>query len=80
VTWDTSNRMQNLCQERPLELQQVTQNPSAPPLLSNIGSTVALHTWYPIDDIMGDMPCRLHIPLGRVGNKIKDVAIGVAMP
>jgi hypothetical protein len=28
---------------------------------------------------MGDMPCRLHIPLGRVGNKIKEVAIGVAM-
>jgi hypothetical protein len=28
---------------------------------------------------MGDMPCRLHIPLGRVGNKTKEVAIGVAM-
>jgi hypothetical protein len=28
---------------------------------------------------MGDTPCRLHIPLGRVGNKIKDVAIRVAM-
>jgi hypothetical protein len=28
---------------------------------------------------MGDMPCRLHIPIGRVGNKIKEVAIGVAM-
>jgi hypothetical protein len=25
------------------------------------------------------MPCRLHIPLGRVGNKIKEVVIGVAM-
>jgi hypothetical protein len=36
--------------------------------------------WYPIDDIMDDMPCRLHIPLGRVGNKTKGVAIGVAMP
>jgi hypothetical protein len=26
------------------------------------------------------MPCRLHIPIGRVGNKTKEVAIGVAMP
>jgi hypothetical protein len=32
-----------------------------------------------MDDITGDMPYRLHIPLGRVGNKIKEVAIGVAM-
>jgi hypothetical protein len=29
---------------------------------------------------MSDTPCRLHIPLGRVGNKTKKVAIGVAMP
>jgi hypothetical protein len=35
--------------------------------------------WYPIDDITGDRTCRLHIPLGRVGNKTKEVAIGVAM-
>jgi hypothetical protein len=28
---------------------------------------------------MGDMPCRLHIPIDRVGNKTKEVAIGVAM-
>jgi hypothetical protein len=33
-----------------------------------------------MDDIMGDTPCRLHIPLGRVENKTKEVAIGVAMP
>jgi hypothetical protein len=26
------------------------------------------------------MPCRLHIPIDRVGNKTKDVAIGVVMP
>jgi hypothetical protein len=26
------------------------------------------------------MPCCLHIPIGRVGNKTKDVAIGVVMP
>jgi hypothetical protein len=25
------------------------------------------------------MPCRLHIPIDRVGNKTKEVAIGVAM-
>jgi hypothetical protein len=35
--------------------------------------------WYPIDDITGDTPCCLHIPIGRVGNKTKEVAIGVAM-
>jgi hypothetical protein len=28
---------------------------------------------------MGDMPCRLHILLGRVENKIKEVTIGVTM-
>jgi hypothetical protein len=30
--------------------------------------------------ITGDMPYRLHIPIDRVGNKTKEVAIGVAMP
>jgi hypothetical protein len=35
--------------------------------------------WYPINDIMGDMPCRLYIPLSSVGNKTKEVVIGVAM-
>jgi hypothetical protein len=35
---------------------------------------------YPMDDITVDTPCCLHIPLGRVGNKIKEVAIGVVMP
>jgi hypothetical protein len=58
--------MQNLIHERQLELQQATQNPSSPPLLSSIGSTAALRTWYPINDITGDTPCRLHIPLSRV--------------
>jgi hypothetical protein len=29
---------------------------------------------------MIDTPCNLHIPLGRVGNKTKEVAIGVAIP
>jgi hypothetical protein len=44
-----------------------------------MGSTISLGTWYPMDNIMVDMPCRLHIPLGRVGNKTKEVVIGVAM-
>jgi hypothetical protein len=26
------------------------------------------------------MPCHLRIPIGRVGNKTKEVAIGVTMP
>jgi hypothetical protein len=71
--------MQSLSQERPLELQQITQNPSPLPHLSSIGSTAAVPTWYPVDDITGDIPCRLHIPIGRVGNKSKVVVIGVAM-
>jgi hypothetical protein len=33
-----------------------------------------------VDDITVDMPCRLHIPLGRVGNKTKEVTTGVVMP
>jgi hypothetical protein len=33
-----------------------------------------------VDDITIDMPCHLQIPLGRVGNQTKVVAIGVAMP
>jgi hypothetical protein len=71
--------MQNLTQERLLELQQITQNPSLPPHLSSIGSTTAVPTWYPIKDIMGGTPCCLHIPLDRVRNKTKEVVIGVAM-
>jgi hypothetical protein len=72
--------MQSLTQEKMLELQQITQNTSPPPHLSSIGSTTAVPMWYPVDDITGDMPCRLHIPIGRVGNKTKEVVIGVAMP
>jgi hypothetical protein len=63
--------MQSLAQERPLELQQITQNSSLPPHLSSIGSTAAVQIWYPVDDITGDMPCRLHIPISRVGTKQK---------
>jgi hypothetical protein len=72
--------MQSLAQERPLELQQITQNLSLPLHLSSIGSIAAVPTWYPVDDITGDMPCRIHIPIDRVRNKIKEVAIGVPMP
>jgi hypothetical protein len=72
--------MQSLTQERPLELQQITQNLSPPPHLSSIGSTTSVPMWYPVDDITGDTPCHLHILFGRVGNKIKEVAIGVAIP
>jgi hypothetical protein len=71
--------MRSLTQERPLELRQITQNPSPPPHISSIGSTTIVPMWYPIDDITGDTPYHLHIPLGRVGNKIKEVAIGVVM-
>jgi hypothetical protein len=47
--------------------------------LSSMGSTTGLGTWYLMDDITVDMPCRLHIPLGRVENKTKEVAISVVM-
>jgi hypothetical protein len=83
VMFETKFRasVDNFSQGRQLaELEQVTQTPLLPLPLSSIGSTAALHTWYPVDDITGDTSCRLHISLGRVGNKTKDVAIGVAMP
>jgi hypothetical protein len=70
-------------------IQNLSQQEGSPPLhllapqaanLSSIGSTTGLGTWYLMDDIIVDTPCRLHIPLNRVGNKTKEVAIGVVMP
>jgi hypothetical protein len=70
-------------------IQNLSQEHGSPPLhllapqavnLSSMGSMTGIGTWYPVDDIMVDMPCRLHIPFGRVGNKIKEVATAVAMP
>jgi hypothetical protein len=72
--------MQSFTQERPLELKQITQNSLPPPNLSSIGSTTAVATCYPVDDITGDTPCRLYISLDRVGNKTKEVVIGAGMP
>jgi CRISPR/Cas system-associated exonuclease Cas4 (RecB family) len=69
-------------------IQNLSQQQGSPPLhllapqatnLSSMGSTIGLGTWYPMDDIMVDMPCCLHISLGRVGNKTKEVMTGVAM-
>ena len=71
--------VQNLNQGGQMDLlpietrQQVTQN-RPPQLLANVSSvasTAALGTWYPMDDITVDTPCRLHIPVGRVRNKTK---------
>jgi hypothetical protein len=67
--------IQNLSQEGPplhLLAPQATN-------LSSIGSMIGLGTWYPMDDITVDSPCCLHIPLGKVENKTKEVTIGVAM-
>jgi hypothetical protein len=70
-------------------IQNLSQQQGSPPLhllapqvtnLSSMGSMTALGTWYPVDDITVDMPCRLHTPLGRVENKTKEVATGVVMP
>jgi hypothetical protein len=70
-------------------IKNLSQQHGSPPLhllapqasnLRSMGSMTGLATWYPVDDIMVDMPCRLHIPLGRVGNKTIEVATIVAMP
>jgi hypothetical protein len=70
-------------------IQNLSQEYGSPPLhllapqaanLSSMGSTICLGTWYHVDDMMVDMPCCLHIPLGRVRNKTKEVTTGVAMP
>jgi hypothetical protein len=70
-------------------IQNLSQQHGSPPLhllapqaanLSSMGSTIGLGTWYPVDDITVDTPCRFLIPLGRVENKTKEVATGVAMP
>jgi hypothetical protein len=69
-------------------IQNLSQQGGSPPLhllahqvanLSIMGSTTGLGTWYPVDDSTVNTPCRLHIPLGRVGNKTKEAAIGVVM-
>jgi hypothetical protein len=69
-------------------IQNLSQQEGSPPLhllapqaaiLSSMGATTGLVTWYLVDDIMVDTPCCLHIPLGRVKNKTKAVVIGVAM-
>jgi hypothetical protein len=69
-------------------IQNLSQQEVSPPLhllapqvtnLSSMCSTTGLATWYPVDDITVDTPYRIHISLGRVENKTKEVVIGVAM-
>jgi hypothetical protein len=69
-------------------IQNFNQQPGSSPLhllapqaanLSSMGSTIGLATWYLVDDITVDTSCRLHIPLGRVENKTKELATGVTM-
>jgi hypothetical protein len=69
--------MQNLNQKHGSPPPHLVAPQAANP--SSMGSTTSLGTWYPVDDITVDAPCRLHIPLGRVGNKTKEVATGVTM-
>jgi hypothetical protein len=63
-------------------IQNLSQEHGSPPLhllapqaanLSSMGSMTGLGTWYPVDDITVDTLYRLHNPLGRVGNKTKEV-------
>jgi hypothetical protein len=69
-------------------IQNLSQQEGSPPLhllapqatnLSSMGSMIGLGTWYPVDDIIVGTPCHLHILLNKVGNKTKEVAIGVVM-
>jgi hypothetical protein len=69
-------------------IQNLSQQQGSQPLhllapqatnLCSIGSMTGLGTWYPVDDIIVNTPCHLHIPLSRVGNKTKEVEIGVVM-
>jgi hypothetical protein len=69
-------------------IPNLNQQHGSPPLhllapqaanLSSMGSMIGLGTRYPMNDIMVDTPCRLHIHLGRVENKTIEVATGVAM-
>jgi hypothetical protein len=67
--------IQNLSQEGPLLHLLAPQSTN----LSSMDTTTGLGTWYLMDDMTVNVPCHLHIPRGRVGNKIKEVASGVAM-
>jgi hypothetical protein len=69
--------IQNLSQQQGSPLLHLLPPQAAN--LNSMGSTTDLGTWYPMDDIVVDTPCRLHITLGRVGNKTKEVATVVAM-
>jgi hypothetical protein len=78
-----------LCENRFMTfIQNLSQQEGSPsfhllvPQAANrsiMGSMIGLGTWYHMDDIMVDTPCCLYIPLGRVGNKTKEVVIIVAM-
>jgi hypothetical protein len=57
--------------------------PMSPPLVpSSVGSVQSLGsgTKFPVDFIVEDTPCRLHIPINRSGTKTKQAAIGVVKP
>jgi hypothetical protein len=69
--------VQNLSQQQGSPLLHLLAPQAAN--LSIMGSMTGLGTWYPVDDIMIGTPCRLHIPLGRAGNKTKKVTTDVAM-
>jgi hypothetical protein len=52
----------------------------SPPLVpSSVGSVqdFVLGTKYPVDDIVKDTPCFLHIPINRSGTKTKQAATGL---
>ena len=52
----------------------------SPPIVpSSVGSVQDL-TKYPVDDIVEDKPCFLHIPINRSGTKTKQAATGLVKP
>jgi hypothetical protein len=55
----------------------------SPPLVpSSVGSVqdFVSGTKYPVDDIVEDKPCFLHIPINRSGTKTKQAATGLVKP
>jgi hypothetical protein len=56
--------MQNLSQQHGSPLLHLLAPQAAS--LNSMGSMTGSGTWYPVDQITIDMPCRLHIPPGRV--------------
>jgi cell division protein FtsI/penicillin-binding protein 2 len=62
---------------------ELKQGHMSPPIVpSSVGSVQEFvsGTKYPVDDIVEDKPCFLHIPINRPGTKTKQAATGLVKP